>query len=290
MSNRYVRVYCDLMNSPIWKDDACVKLYLYCLIKAAWQDVQGKKNFLHAGQLELSQRNSAFELDWSKNTVGKRLAQLADAGLIQITGEPGSISVITLTDTRFCMPVSVVSTDDSFKCPSIINDSKSSMSHDMGHQCPTERDTQLPLSHDMGHHCPTIWDTQPPLSHDMGHHRPTGWDTTVPRDGTDKYINSNAYKNISTSEEPPDFKRLWIAYPEARRVGKGEAMEMYAQALAEGATIEAFLEALNVSKQSDDWQRENGRFIPKLVNWLEKESWRDYLYDPEKEKAEWKTE
>ena len=103
-------------------------------------------------------------------------------------------------------------------------------------------------------------------------------------------MNKTINNKTSFTEEPPDFKKLWIAYPESRRVGKSEAMEMYAQALAEGATIEAFLKALDVSKQSEDWQRENGRFIPKLVNWLEKESWRDNLYDYAQEEAAWKTE
>ena len=56
-----------------------------------------------------------------------------------------------------------------------------------------------------------------------------------------------------------------------------------AKAKADGATTDAILEALEAEKASDAWRQENGRYIPGIVKWLQKEAWRDYLKQDEPE-------
>ena len=49
-----------------------------------------------------------------------------------------------------------------------------------------------------------------------------------------------------------------------------------------GSTVEA-------EKQSYSWREENGRFIPGIVKWLEKETWRSFVQQAEtvEEDEEW---
>lgn len=74
-----------------------------------------------------------------------------------------------------------------------------------------------------------------------------------------------------------------------RRTQRKEAALLVAKALEDGATIEAILTALEAEKQSDDWHKENGRFVPGIVKWLEKETWRGFVQQAEtvEEDEEW---
>jgi len=68
-----------------------------------------------------------------------------------------------------------------------------------------------------------------------------------------------------------------------------EAARLVAKALDEGATIDSILAALEAEKQSNSWREENGRFIPGIVKWLEKETWRSFVQQAEtvEEDEEW---
>lgn len=68
-----------------------------------------------------------------------------------------------------------------------------------------------------------------------------------------------------------------------------EAARLVAKALDEGATIDSILAALEAEKQSYAWSEENGRFIPGIVKWLEKETWRSFVQQAEtiEEDEEW---
>lgn len=99
-------------------------------------------------------------------------------------------------------------------------------------------------------------------------------------------------KSISSplASEPDGFTSVWIAYPSTRRTQRREAALLVSKALEDGATIESILSALEEEKQSDDWRQENGRFIPGIVKWLEKENWRSFLQhkgEPDEEEEQW---
>ena len=51
----------------------------------------------------------------------------------------------------------------------------------------------------------------------------------------------------------------------------------------------SILAALEAEKQSYSWREENGRFIPGIVKWLEKETWRSFVQQAEtvEEDEEW---
>ena len=92
------------------------------------------------------------------------------------------------------------------------------------------------------------------------------------------------------SSEPEGFEKLWLAYPIERRTRRAEAAEIFRSALAQGATVQAILDSLEEAKRSFNWRKENGRYIPSLVTWLHKETWRDCITPKESEDSEeWTT-
>ena len=96
-----------------------------------------------------------------------------------------------------------------------------------------------------------------------------------------------------SSIEQQEFDRLWFSYPEMRRNNRFEAEALYAKALQQGATPEAIRSAFEASVASYDWLKENGRYIPGIVKWLQREKWREYIstpYEEFEEEKPWTTE
>ena len=84
-----------------------------------------------------------------------------------------------------------------------------------------------------------------------------------------EYIHSPIYAD--------GFGELWLAYPEERRTRRAEAEQLYDAAINHGATQEAIMAALNAAKQSMSWRMDDGQFIPGIVTWLQKETWREFV-------------
>ena len=89
--------------------------------------------------------------------------------------------------------------------------------------------------------------------------------------------------------EPAGFQSFWIAYPLSRRNQRAEAAALVRQAYRDGATIDSLMAALEADKNSEGWQQENGRFIPGIVKWLQKEAWRGFVQASEEDEEEWET-
>ena len=72
-----------------------------------------------------------------------------------------------------------------------------------------------------------------------------------------------------------DFDRFWEAYP--RKAGKDDARRAYQRV---NVPVGVLLDAISVQKQSAQWQREGGRFIPNPANWLNQRRWEDQPTGP----------
>ena len=92
--------------------------------------------------------------------------------------------------------------------------------------------------------------------------------TVTPRNATDKDIDID--KNISSSQS--DFDVFWKAYP--KKVGKEYARRSFAKAKVD---IQTLLSAIEKQKQSEQWQRDNGQYIPNPSTWLNQGRWEDEL-------------
>lgn len=87
------------------------------------------------------------------------------------------------------------------------------------------------------------------------------------------------YKSKSESESKSeknaheDFDKFWSAYP--RKAGsKQKAFEAFKKA---GVSLDILLAAIENQKQSAQWSKDNGQFIPHPTTWLNGKRWEDQV-------------
>ena len=66
------------------------------------------------------------------------------------------------------------------------------------------------------------------------------------------------------------FERFWSVYP--KKVGKAAARKSFAKVKE---PIDRLVDAVEKQTKSEQWQRENGRFIPNPATWLNQGRWDD---------------
>lgn len=69
-----------------------------------------------------------------------------------------------------------------------------------------------------------------------------------------------------------DFDRFWEVYP--RKVSKAAAKQAFAQV---EVPVEVLIRAVQLQKQSHQWQKDGGQFIPNPASWLRQGRWEDEL-------------
>jgi hypothetical protein len=80
-----------------------------------------------------------------------------------------------------------------------------------------------------------------------------------------------------------DFEKLWEAYPKHEAKPKALSAMKQLQRKGELPPLSKLLEAIERFKLTQSWQRENGRFIPQLSNWLIGQRWLDAFSSEEEE-------
>ena len=74
------------------------------------------------------------------------------------------------------------------------------------------------------------------------------------------------------------FESFWAAYP--KKEAKELARSVWHRLWRQGAiSVAALVEALHRFRETDSWNREGGRYVPQLVNWLRGQRWLDELDD-----------
>lgn len=69
------------------------------------------------------------------------------------------------------------------------------------------------------------------------------------------------------------FEQFWKSYP--RKIGKKEAESVFRKIPWSQVDFDGVMEALEMHKLSDQWQKDGGQFIPHPTTWLRKERWED---------------
>jgi len=82
-----------------------------------------------------------------------------------------------------------------------------------------------------------------------------------------------------------DFEKLCASYP--KKEALSFAQRVYQKLWRKGLlpSPDTLLAAIEKFKATESWQRENGRFIPQLANWLERQRWLDVLSSKDEEAA-----
>lgn len=87
----------------------------------------------------------------------------------------------------------------------------------------------------------------------------------------DKDKDKDIYKTSSSTDDR--FEKFWEAYP--RKVGKGNARTAWAKIRVTDELFNTILNAVEQQKQWDQWQRDNGQYIPHPATWLNQQRWED---------------
>lgn len=85
------------------------------------------------------------------------------------------------------------------------------------------------------------------------------------------------------------FEEFWKAYP--RKNGKGDALKIWSKLKPSKELAAKMIATLSWQKESSDWTKENGKFIPHPSTWLNKGRWDDEpgentLLDPRYQKTQ----
>lgn len=115
----------------------------------------------------------------------------------------------------------------------------------------------------------------------------------------------NKQINKATNNTPPTpskgtedgFEMFWQVYP--KKVSKAQALKAWSKLKPNAKLQQVILSALERQKQSAQWQKDNGQFIPYPATWLNGRRWEDmqeqvsqpapkkYEYDPDNPYANW---
>ena len=83
----------------------------------------------------------------------------------------------------------------------------------------------------------------------------------------------NSLEDTTHSPEADSFDRFWLAYP--KHIKRAAAEATWAKLSPGPELVEQILAALEIYKQQESWQKDNGRFIPFAKNWLADRQWED---------------
>ncbi len=77
------------------------------------------------------------------------------------------------------------------------------------------------------------------------------------------------------SESIKLFDKFWEAYP--RKTAKQQALKVWQSLKPDNGLLEVILAALDKQKRSEQWTRDNGRFIPYPATWISGRRWEDVM-------------
>lgn len=102
----------------------------------------------------------------------------------------------------------------------------------------------------------------------------------------DSSVNVNENENENENEERKrataqngaggrdGFDRFWSAYP--RKVGKKDAVKVWNQIKPDDSLIDQIVQGVERWKRSEQWTKDEGRFIPYPATFLRGERWNEY--------------
>lgn len=74
------------------------------------------------------------------------------------------------------------------------------------------------------------------------------------------------------------FTQFWDAYP--RKEGKERARQAWKKLKPDEDLLQRMLDAIELQKRSDQWQRDSGAYIPHPATWLNGKRWEDEVKPP----------
>lgn len=102
----------------------------------------------------------------------------------------------------------------------------------------------------------------------------------IPTNYPTNYTTNNPTKSKSASGYTDGFILFWNAYPNKKV--KATAFKAWQKISKEPNILDTVLQAIEKHKNSEDWKKENGRFIPHPATWLNGRRWEDEITQEQK--------
>ena len=80
-----------------------------------------------------------------------------------------------------------------------------------------------------------------------------------------------------------NFDQFWLAYP--KHQSKPQALKAFTKLNPDEELMQQILSAIEVQKQSDQWTKDGGQFIPLPATWLNNKRWEDDVLPSTQRKA-----
>lgn len=96
---------------------------------------------------------------------------------------------------------------------------------------------------------------------------------TIKQDTKNKAIKKQN-KELNELQEK-QFDKFWQAYP--KKVSKKEAQKSWKKINPSLELFEKILKALEMVKQTEQWKKDNGKYVPYPATWLNQERWTDEI-------------
>ena len=102
---------------------------------------------------------------------------------------------------------------------------------------------------------------------------------SIDKNSIDKYIYNNTCANKPTTNFTIDelFTAFWVAYP--KKKNKGSAEKWFKSHKPTKELVDTMLEKIEQQKNTKDWQKNDGQFIPYPSTWLNAKAWEDETND-----------
>lgn len=88
-------------------------------------------------------------------------------------------------------------------------------------------------------------------------------------------LTAGAEKKAKKEALQERFAAFWAAYP--RHTAKQNALKSFEKIAPDDALLNEMLNALDRQKQSSQWTRDNGQYIPHPATWLNQRRWEDEM-------------
>lgn len=75
------------------------------------------------------------------------------------------------------------------------------------------------------------------------------------------------------------FDTFWNAYP--KKSAKVVALKSWQKLNPDDILLKTILDALEVQKRSDQWQRDSGKYVPLPATWINQKRWEDEITQPQ---------
>lgn len=82
-------------------------------------------------------------------------------------------------------------------------------------------------------------------------------------------------KSKTENKQQEYFSIFWASYP--KKVGKGAAEKSWKKIKPTKDLLEKMLNAIETAKQSMQWNKDNGQYIPNPATWLNQKCWEDEI-------------